>query len=645
MRLDRVQIVNFRSIKDITVHMEPRCRVLVGINEAGKTNILRAFSLLCPDNEPTQDDVRESSPDEDLSKESHVRFIFSLERNERLAIYEQLRDRVLCADSQVPAVRDGAVELSLPQLCDRITEGLYQVDVRNQQRRALSWSFPSTRKMVSGWFAPSPQLPDTITVPVDDGAERPLNSFSLVHKSAAEGIDSQYLVPAALTTVDRLVRRALTQYVDQNLPECIFWRYSDAHLIPARLALDAFAQNPDSCLPLKHAFSLVGISDIATEIAAAKSRSNGVRNLLDRVAKRATEHVRSVWPEYKGLALDLRQNGEHLETSVNDVHNLYDFSRRSDGFKRFISFLLMISAPARTQSLSNVLILNDDPDAGLHPSGARHLRDELIRVSDSNYVVYSTHSIFMIDRNLLSRHVIVQKKDEVTDISDADESNVVDEEVLYNALGFSVFEMLKPKNIVFEGWRDKALFRTAMSRVPSAYSSLKQKIAQLGLCHIEGVKDVRRVTPLLELAGRDCVIVSDGDTVAREHQKLHTQERLYGDWVRYDELVPDFAPVTAEDFIKSEVVAQCVAKVAKRHEKLSTLAFQSSPDTGQLRELDRWLSKSGLSGGERKFFANQVKEALFGDLKPAHVRTEYYGFIAALVERVEHGRTTQTEVR
>jgi hypothetical protein len=52
-----------------------------------------------------------------------------------------------------------------------------------------------------------------------------------------------------------------------------------------------------------------------------------------------------------------------------------------------------------------------------------------------------------------------------------------------------------------------------------------------------------------------------------------------------------------------------------------------------------------LSGEERKLFANQVKDILFVDLKPAHVRPEYYGFVAALVERVEQGRTMETEAR
>ena len=35
----------------------------------------------------------------------------------------------------------------------------------------------------------------------------------------------------------------------------------------------------------------------------------------------------------------------------------------------------------------------------------------------------------------------------------------LDEDVLYKALGFSVLDILKPHNIIFEGWRDKRIFQ------------------------------------------------------------------------------------------------------------------------------------------------------------------------------------------
>src|SRR6478672_8887689 len=48
MRLQYIEIENFRSIGSLKIDFATRCRILVGINETRKTNILRALSLLEP---------------------------------------------------------------------------------------------------------------------------------------------------------------------------------------------------------------------------------------------------------------------------------------------------------------------------------------------------------------------------------------------------------------------------------------------------------------------------------------------------------------------------------------------------------------------------------------------------------------------
>ena len=77
MRLIRVKIINFRSVKDVTIELDPRCRILVGINESGKSNILKALALLDPDEEVTPDDLRNFPPDEDSNQEASVLFVWA----------------------------------------------------------------------------------------------------------------------------------------------------------------------------------------------------------------------------------------------------------------------------------------------------------------------------------------------------------------------------------------------------------------------------------------------------------------------------------------------------------------------------------------------------------------------------------------
>lgn len=432
----------------------------------------------------------------------------------------------------------------------------------------------------------------------------------------------------------------------KNLPQCIHWNYEEKYLVPGKLNLNEFAANPLICVPLRNAFLLAGVSEIGSAINIARTRTNGLRNLLDNVAKSATSHVRSVWPEYKDVRFDIRENGPSIETSIMDIHNSYAMSSRSDGFKRFVSFLLMISAPLKAGSVSNVLLLSDDPDAGLHPKGARHLRDELLRMGMNNYVVFATHSIFMIDRACAARHLIVSKVEEKTQIDEVNSSNIIDEEVVYNAIGFSLFEVLRQKNLVFEGWRDKTVFDTALGRLPSAYRGLKRAFDAMGRCHASGVKDFKRVSQLLQLAERDCLFVSDGDSTARQLQNRHQDERLHGLWVRYDEIAPSLAPVTLEDFIQPETVKRAVGRVAAQNPKLLGLDFAIKRDRGVLEEVSIWLRDHGVVGDDHKRFLNRLKDELILNLKTSQLRQEYYDFLARLASVVASGEiptVTQSE--
>lgn len=66
MKLDRVQISQFRSIKDLEIRFQPTCRILVGKNESGKSNILKALSLLNDDISIDVSDLREGLPGEQI---------------------------------------------------------------------------------------------------------------------------------------------------------------------------------------------------------------------------------------------------------------------------------------------------------------------------------------------------------------------------------------------------------------------------------------------------------------------------------------------------------------------------------------------------------------------------------------------------
>src|SRR6266852_2389773 len=95
MYLSRVAIKNYRSIKQLEVALDPRCRILVGINESGKTNILTALNLLDPKVSTTRRDLRERGLREEPITEAHVRFIFGFTKEETSEIAASAKEDIL----------------------------------------------------------------------------------------------------------------------------------------------------------------------------------------------------------------------------------------------------------------------------------------------------------------------------------------------------------------------------------------------------------------------------------------------------------------------------------------------------------------------------------------------------------------------
>jgi energy-coupling factor transporter ATP-binding protein EcfA2 len=568
MRLKYANIVNFRSIQDVQVDFEPSCRTLVGINESGKSNVLRALSMIGSEFVPVPEDVREPLPREKSISKAYIRFVFSFDRADTDEIYSAVKKKTLSSSSNGALLTSRSKKLTLHNFVTSRDEGLYIVDVIAQTKRSTYWAASDELAVPGNWKKPSPACPADYAVDVG-GAPALLNDFSLVNTDEYPEIPSEYLTSIDAKHVFTVVGEGQNRRVENVLPRSIVWRYDEQNLVPPVVNIDTFVANPDSCVPLKNMFMLAGVTDIAGEVAnARKVSANKVRNLLRRVASHTTSHFRSVWKEYKEISFALEPNGDTIEANIVEK-NYWKMSQRSDGVKRFITFLLYISANIKANLLTNSLLLIDEPDIGLHPSGSRYLRDELIENAKKNYVVFSTHSIFMIDKENIARHIIVKKEEEETTIINANKSNFVDEEVLFNALNYTVFDILKKDNIIFEGWRDKKLFQTAVAKMPASHSAdlkpLKDKLKSLGLCHAEGVKDIRNIAPLLELANRNCLIVSDADAPAKEKQKEYLAIRGYGIWKRYDEVMIGTRAETAEDFITEQAFKGALAKMKSKH--------------------------------------------------------------------------------
>ena len=620
MKLNRVQIKNFRSIRDIEINLDPPCRVLVGINESGKSNILNALALLSDDYGPVKkDDLREALSHEGPIKESKVTFIFQFEKPESDKLVEVVSAKIIAGIKNPDIVLSGNKKFSVKEFCSTRNEGLYSADILEEKKKFNYWSFDEKYKLLEGWKKPTSACPADFQIELK-GQKYQLSQYKLVKTSDLENIPDGYLEDANIKEFEELVGDAITEITKENLPKALFWEYDEENILPGFVKITEFADNPDICVPLKNMFTLAGIKDIKSGLEEkSKLSNNQFQNYLKNIAKKTTSHFRSVWKEYKNIEFSLKLDGDKIIPGITE-ENTYDFARRSDGFKRFTTFLLMISINVKMDNLRNTLLLVDEADASLHPTGARYLRDELIKISKKNYVVYSTHSIFMIDSGDIGRHYIVKKKDEITNIEQAQTSNIADEEVLYNALGHSVFAILKEKNIIFEGWKDKRLFQIALE---NASAEIKKKYKDAGICHARGAKSMKAITPMIELAKRKCLILSDSDSPAKEQKKLYEQEKGFGEWKHYQNIDASIEAITGEDFLKNDFIAKQI-NIALSSANMPSFNQSSLPDKkGKVAAIKKWLIDNGMTENQMNNTIKQIKDTIFENLKPQNIEDDY----------------------
>lgn len=85
MKLTKIAIRNFRSIKDEQIEVKDNCLILVGKNEAGKTNTLRAIAGgLDKEAYPIKPkDKRKKLTTEDISSDNYyIKYTFELTKDE-----------------------------------------------------------------------------------------------------------------------------------------------------------------------------------------------------------------------------------------------------------------------------------------------------------------------------------------------------------------------------------------------------------------------------------------------------------------------------------------------------------------------------------------------------------------------------------
>ena len=633
MKLISANIVNYRSIEDINIDFEYNTKIFVGLSETGKSNLLKALNTLSSTVNTSTRDIRE---DIESADESYIEFLIRLDDDDKEKVKELINSKCYNLNSNSVLLKKTNKSIKLDYFLDR--NYIYKINVIKGTKYYQYYTINEDKYTLN----------EKIRI-IDASEEQPIilreSNITISQKTLCtfdENIileDETKILQPTISDINEFISNIIIDYLKSQKWNVLFWKYEEKNILPPEIKTEDFVNNPEICMPLKKIFELYGINDIKKEYEMKKStsRSNSFENLLSKISKNATDYLRKKWKTMpKNTEIIITESGENIRIAIKDSKNKYDMLDRSDGYKRLLSFLILISIDNTNCILKNSILLIDCPEAEIDIPGQKYLRDELIEIGRNNYVFYSTHSPYMIDSDNIFRHYIVTKTDEITNIELGEEANYNDSSILFNALGTSLFENVSDLNIAFEGWSDKQLYYVGRKLLTP---SQKKKIESIGICQLGGLRNANAFAATWQLICRvkKYIIISDSDSTGIQSKKRFLEEHLNEnvDWFTYSDLVSDQLNIeTAEDFITPSHIKSVCDKYIEGSDDYSMIDIEKLQDITKpnMYVIDEWLKQFNYNKETLKTERNKIKELVFINLKKNDIIPEYKQILEKIIE-------------
>lgn len=654
MRVESARVMNYRCVVDSgEFEIERDKTVLVGINEAGKTALLKG--------------MRHASPSEDTPKidwlyDAPAAMVDDIRRKHldpsdlEVAIVTYVPEPADLVGLNMPAASD-ELRLSLTAYMDghrtyRVLGLPESAAVRSVEKSiirlaaAMSKQSDSEAKTVAedlaawrdrhessahivGDVATSLRsLLDKALPLFSDGsaAERHWDEIDEVLKEAntLEGIGeallarvppfvyfSSYFSVRPRIHLNRLAEREEANELDiaydfGNLQLLKFLGFTARELSDMDSAAPEKGANYDTDVRVQEQYR-VALAQHERAIAERKKA-------LYAAGKKLTDEIQRVWND-PSITLRLEVDGQYLQTMVEDDLGVpVELDQRSEGFRWLVSFFVVFHAQAKDK-LKDAILLLDEPGLSLHALKQKEFRTTVSRLAEGNQIIYTTHSPFMVGADELDLVRIVEMSDRASGTKVHTRLAVDDPRSIYPlqaALGYDLAQSMftHTRNLVVEGTTD-LLYVEALN---SAFES-------------EGGPNLADGTAIVPAGGAGKVVYystvltsqrlavaalldSDaaGDEAAAQEAlwQLLTSKRILR--------TGDYVPVKRAEI--EDLLRQTLAKVAKNDlgwDSESTIAQQperpimeilASEHTGVskwklARAFARWLSTNGAGSLEK----------------------------------------------
>lgn len=456
MKLKKIIIDNFKSIDhlefDVKKHGGSYTTMFVGINEVGKSNILEAMSLY---NKPKEECFFTDYNNQNNEEKDCVKVIFEYEIKDKNEFKEAFHERLVNSENVLKKIKFKEIrKILLLKKEKKEFEEKYEIVYTGLKPE--EYSFQKLNKN------PKDKVLYEFFHMKDENSQNEIESKDIQVYNLDEEVFQDILYDCINDTISNKELKVT------------LWKPEKEFLITNKIDLNKFKDTPSLNIPLRNIFSLSGFKtdkEIKTKIESIQDNNSLRRGLQSTLSDHTTKYFGKVWKHEIEVDVEITDSlncNVHIKDKGRLNRNkFFNMTSRSDGFRQFVSLILSLSIENSVLNMKNRLILIDEPENHLHPSGIRDMRNEFLNIGQKNYVFLATHSCFMIDSKNKERNFIIKKdKKQNTKYKQiTEESDVFDDEVLGEAFGINIYkDFLSPYKILVEGASDKKILQKAIKK-------------------------------------------------------------------------------------------------------------------------------------------------------------------------------------
>lgn len=572
MRLKKFKVENFRSVKDSGWVDSNNVTTLVGVNAAGKSNLLLALWKLNPATGGEinlLDDMPRSKFSEWRDSEDQPIFIRCEFEITQHRIINKIIELTNCKKSDVKIVSvsrnySGTRFINFPEfekissvpsekvvtIIEDSLNNLAELEEQGATEKGIKEKSIQAHQDAKSMVSRHPNVSKEILQKIIETINIPHKKLqkSTIQPQVQSVIDELSLMKDKLNVKSPSANQEVRNLIVENFPKFVYYsNYGNLdseiylpHVIENMNRSDLSSSMEAKVRTLKVLFEFVNLdpteilelgtetkydtnqrervlSDEEIKEIAEKKKEREV--LLQSAALRLTREFKSWWKQghYK---FRFQADGKHFKIWVSDDKRPEEISLegRSTGLQWFLSFYLIFLVDSK-DAHDNAILLLDEAGVSLHPLDQKDLAHFLENLAQNNQIVHTTHSPFLVDTNHIDRVKVVYVDENGHTIAsndlragDSPTNKNTSVYAVHAALGLSVSDVLLQgcKSVIVEGPSDQYYLNTVKNYLINKGKFMPKE--EIIFIPSGGVKGIKALSSLV--SGKDGelpVVLIDSD--------------------------------------------------------------------------------------------------------------------------------------